>query len=145
MRKALRTQHARSAGRTAAIGGLAALLLLRPAAPALADTGERAVGSHRWLAPVMLYAPATSALALAGVAGLALHLFRRRRADKRDSAGRQAASHPQHQAPQHQDPQHQDPKDDDWERRIAMWEQRLGTQHPAEDDPPPPDAPPPRR
>jgi hypothetical protein len=141
MRKALRTQRAHSVGRTAAIGGLAALwLLLGPVAPALADAGERSVASHRWLTPVMLYAPATSALALAGVAGLALHLFRRRRADKRDGAGGQAASGPQHQAPQHQDP-----KDDDWERRIAMWEQRLGTQHPAEDDPPPPDAPPPRR
>jgi hypothetical protein len=80
-------------------------LLLALAAPAAAQ-GERAVGDHRWLAPVPLSVPTTSALALVGIAGLAAHLFRRRRDD-----AKQRPPNPQ--------------GEEDWQRRIAMWERRL--------------------
>lgn len=88
----------------AAVAGV--LLLTLAGSLCAAEAEERAAGGHRWLAPSWISAPATSMLAMAGIAGLALHLFRRRRADKE----RPPSPRP----------------DDDWDQRIAMWEQRLG-------------------
>jgi hypothetical protein len=113
-------------------GGLAracALLafLAAPAQALEAPAGERSAGGHRWETPMWISAPATSVLAVAGIAGLAAHLFRRRRSDKR--------SPPSHKM------------DEDWDQRIAMWERRLrgdrpntpdrdGRRRSADDDPP---------
>jgi hypothetical protein len=83
---------------------------LASAAEAGGNAGERAAGGHRWLAPAFVSAPATSVLALAGVVGLAAHLFRRRRAEKR-----QTALHQRDDAA----------READWQQRIAMWERRL--------------------
>jgi len=83
---------------------------LASAAEAGGNAGERAAGSHRWLAPVFVSTPATSVLALAGVVGLAAHLFRCRRAEKR-----RTAAHQRDDAA----------READWQQRIAMWERRL--------------------
>jgi hypothetical protein len=86
----------------------ACLLMVCLTAPAQAEearAGERSAGGHRWSAPMWISAPATSVLAVAGIAGLAAHLFRRRRSDKPHPPGPKS--------------------DDDWDQRIAMWEQRL--------------------
>jgi hypothetical protein len=92
----------------------ACVLLACLATPLQADESperERSAGGHRWLAPMWISAPATSVLAVAGIAGLAAHLFRRRRQDK---------PRPTSQRP-----------DEDWDRRIAMWEERLRGDQPA--------------
>jgi hypothetical protein len=85
----------------------ALLAFAHPAAASAPDSRERAVSGHRWLAPLWVSAPATSVLATAGIGALALHLHRRRVRDRR----------------QHRDAQ----TDADWDRRIAMWERRLGS------------------
>ena len=95
------------------------VLLLALPWPAAADSSsERSVGGHRWLAPVWISAPATSALALAGFAGLALHLFRRRRNDNRNAAR----------------PAEPSQDDADFAARLAVWERRLRRErHPRRD------------
>jgi hypothetical protein len=99
-----RRQFVRSG--TSALGAAVILfVLITPVHPLLAAADGRNVASHRWHSPSVLAVPATSALALAGAAGLGFHLFRRRRADeKRRDLPTQDA---------------------DWERRIAIWERRL--------------------
>jgi hypothetical protein len=110
-----RCKRARAAASTAAL----ALLLATAATPSASST-EHGVSGHRWIAPVWLSAPATSVLAVAGIAGLAAHLFRRRRSEKprRPPAGRPT--------PKADDAEANDRQTDDWEQRLAMWERRLG-------------------
>jgi hypothetical protein len=107
-------RHLPRSARLSAVSVFGLMLLWAAPLPAVADANERVVGTHRWQSPMWLSAPATSLVAVGGIAGLAVHLFRRRRLDKR-------------QPP----PPRQD---DDWERRIAMWEQRLRGNHEQEHD-----------
>lgn len=116
MRNAPGSQRARSAHATTTSGwvcillSLALCMPLATAAEASGNRGERAAGGHRWLAPAFLSAPATSVLAMAGVVGLAAHLLRRRRTEKRQAKQRQRNDAAQ---------------EADWQQRIAMWERRL--------------------
>ena len=111
-------QHVPLQALAARAAGLALLLVTAPAAAA--DASERTVSGHRWIAPTWLSAPATSMLAVTGIGGLAAHLFRRRRGD------RQRPRPTSQRASQADDQAADDSETDDWRRRLAMWEQRLG-------------------